>query len=261
MQVKLSISIVVYRKYDDVIEAVDSIEKQTSSQLKKTIYIVDNSQVGEHHYERMTFEKHLRQYTDVVYINTGENLGFGKGHNYVMERLQSEYHAIVNPDIVLNEDAFSALISYMEKTDAGMTIPRLLNEQGDLLDAYRRNPTVFDMYLRMFTKKVCQKRRDCHSMKDQDYTQPFQVPFGQGSFLVIRTELWKRLKGFDDRYFMYLEDADLCRRVNQISKLMYCPDATVVHRWEKASHKNMKLFSIHMKSMFTYFNKWGWKLC
>lgn len=261
MDVKLSISIVVYKKYDDVIETVDSIEKQTSSQLNKIIYIVDNSQAGAVAPERMAFEKHLRQYSDVVYIDTEENLGFGKGHNYVMDRLQSEFHAIVNPDIVLKEDAFSVLIDFMEEHNAGMSIPKLINEQGELLDAYRREPTVFDMYLRMFTKKVWQKRRDYHSMKDQDYTQPFQVPFGQGSFLVIRTDLWKQLNGFDDRYFMYLEDADLCRRVNQVSKLMYCPDATVIHKWEKASHKNMRLFSIHTKSMFTYFNKWGWKIC
>ena len=261
MDVKLSISIVVYRKYDDVIEAVDSIERQTSNQLKKIIYIVDNSQSGAIAPERMAFEKRMKQYPDVVYIDTQENLGFGKGHNYVMDRLQSQYHAIVNPDIVLEEDAFSTLISFMEENNAGMAIPKLINEQGELLDAYRREPTVFDMYLRMFTKKAFEKRRGYHSMKDQDYSKAFQVPFGQGSFLVIKTDLWKQLNGFDDSYFMYLEDADLCRRVNQVSKLMYCPNATVIHKWEKASHKNMKLFMIHAKSMFTYFNKWGWKIC
>ena len=58
---------------------------------------------------------------------------------------------------------------------------------------------------------------------------------------------------------MYMEDADLYKRVNQLSKLMYCPYATVIHRWEKGSHKNMKLFKIHLKSMFLYFKKWGIK--
>ena len=257
----MSISIVIYKKYDDVFEAVDSIEKQTSRQLTKIIYLVDNSQSEEEDPERMAFEKHMQQYPDVVYIDTKENLGFGKGHNYIMDRLKSEYHAIVNPDIILKEDAFSALISFMEKNDNGMSIPKLLNEQGELQDAYRRELTVIDMYLRMFTKKAFQKRKDYHSMKDQDYTRAFQVPFGQGSFLVIKTELWKQIHGFDDSYFMYLEDADLCRRVNQVSQLLYCPDATVIHKWEKASHKNKKLFKIHTKSMVTYFRKWGWRLC
>ena len=78
---------------------------------------------------------------------------------------------------------------------------------------------------------------------------------GQGSFLVIRTELFKKLNGFDDRFFMYLEDADLCKRVNEISKLMYYPGASVVHRWEKGSHKNKKLLMYHIQSMRKYFEK------
>ena len=59
---------------------------------------------------------------------------------------------------------------------------------------------------------------------------------------------------------MYLEDADLCRRVNDESTLVYYPEAEVIHKWEKESHKNKKLFAIHLKSMFEYFNKWGWKI-
>lgn len=124
----------------------------------------------------------------------------------------------------------------------------------------RETLTVFDMFLRMFTKNVFKKRKSYHSMRDMDYSHPFEVPFGQGSFLVIRTDLWKSLNGFDDRFFMYLEDADLCRRVNENSKLMYCPDAIVIHKWEKESHRNKALFKVHIQSMIKYFNKWGWKL-
>ena len=96
-------------------------------------------------------------------------------------------------------------------------------------------------------------------MQYEDYSKPFQVPFGQGSFLVIKTELFKRINGFDERYFMYMEDADLCKRVNQVSKLMYFPGATVVHKWQRGSHKNKKLFKYHIESMRHYFKKWGYK--
>ena len=96
-------------------------------------------------------------------------------------------------------------------------------------------------------------------MYDADYTQPFQVPFAQGSFLVIKTELLQELKGFDERYFMYMEDADLCKRVNEVSKVMYFPGTTVKHKWEKGSHKNRKLFKIHLNSMKQYFKKWGFR--
>jgi len=103
-------------------------------------------------------------------------------------------------------------------------------------------------------------RQAKHTLQHKDYSVPFQVPFAQGCFLVIRTELFKSLGGFDDRYFMYMEDADLCRRVNERSSVMYYPGATVMHAWEKGSHKSRKLMKIHIRSMLSYFNKWGWKL-
>lgn len=59
---------------------------------------------------------------------------------------------------------------------------------------------------------------------------------------------------------MYVEDADLCKRVNQVSKLMYYPEARVIHKWEAGSHKNKKLFLYHVQSFKHYFKKWGWKL-
>ena len=105
-----------------------------------------------------------------------------------------------------------------------------------------------------------EKRKAKHTMQYQDYTKPFRVPFGQGSFLVVRTELFKELNGFDDNFFMYLEDADLCKRVNQISKLMYFPNATVIHKWGRGSHTNKTLFKYHLQSMMVYFKKWGIKL-
>ena len=256
----LTISIVVYKKYDDALEAVSSIEKYTNKSLKKKIFIIDNSCYNNDFKNRVDFENKLQKYNDVEYFNTGQNLGFGKGHNFVLNRLNSQYHAIVNPDIILQEDAFSEIISFMQQDETiGMTIPRLTDEHGNLQAVYRREVTIGDMFIRMFLKNCFKNRQAYHTMQDCDYSKPFQVPFGQGSFLVIRTDLLKKLKGFDDRYFMYMEDADLCKQVNQLSKLMYCPYATVIHKWEKGSHKNMKLFKIHLKSMFLYFKKWGIK--
>ena len=200
-----------------------------------------------------------QQYKDVTYVSTGKNLGFGGGHNYILEMLESKYHAIVNPDIILEEDAFSELISFMDDESIGMCVPRLVDEEGNLLGVYRRELTVWDMFIRMFLKGAFKKRQAYHTMQDMDYTKVFDVPFAQGSFLLIRTELFKQLKGFDERFFLYMEDVDLCKRLNQISRLCYCPHATVIHKWEKGSHKNGKLFKLHVQSMISYFCKWGWR--
>lgn len=259
MQVTISVCILVYKSYRDVIDTIKSIESNTESNTTKKIYIVDNSPSESDGIDEL--KGVISQFEDVVYLHTGENLGFGRGHNYILDKIDSKYHAIVNPDILLEEDALTKIVQFMEANeDYGMVIPKLTDENGVRQLVYRKNPTVFDMFIRMFCGSLFSKRQAEHTMQNEDYTRPFYVPFGQGSFLAIRTELFKKLNGFDDGYFMYLEDADLCRRVNQESKLIYCPEATVIHKWEKGSHRNMTLFKYHVNSMIYYFKKWGWKM-
>lgn len=252
--IDISITIVAYNNQADVRDAVRSIMEHTNGRLSKKIYIVDNST------EANQLSSLAEEYEDVVYQRPGGNLGFGGGHNYVLPELDSQYHAIVNPDILLTEDSFFVLLSFLKQSQAGMAVPRLLDEQGNLQAVYRRDLTVFDMAVRMFLPSHFCKRQHYHTMQDMDYGKPFPVPFAQGSFLVIRTELFRELGGFDERYFMYMEDADLCKRVNDVSSLWYCPDTAVIHKWERGSHKDMRLLRIHISSMFRYFCKWGWKL-
>ncbi len=246
----LSVCIVAYNDEEDVLTAVRSMYEYIPSFISKTVYIVDNSD------RPNTLRESLGAYPDIEYLKPEKNLGFGGGQNYVISRLDSRYHAIVNPDIVFNEDPFSALISFMEKENCGMAVPRMTDESGELLKVYRLDPTPFDMFIRMFLKGCFKKRQARHTMQDMDYSRPFRVPFAQGSFLFVRTELFKELKGFDERFFLYMEDADLCRRVNSVSELLYCPYATVIHKWGQGSHKDIRLFLLHVSSMIKYFVKW-----
>lgn len=254
---KISITIVAYHNYDDIKEAIRTIEKYTDKDIDKHIYIVDNGEAE--NIDSIDFKGFIAAYKDVEYIDVGRNLGFGKGHNYIIDRLDSTFHVIVNPDILFKEDSFSKLISFMNSDEEiGMCVPKLVDEQGNMQLVYRKDPTIFDMFIRFFCRKLFIGRFKAHTLQNQDFTKPFQVPFAQGSFLMIRTQLFKDLNGFDEDYFMYMEDADLCRRVNQISKLMYCPYTEIIHKWERGSHKCNKLFKIHLKSMAIYFSKWGY---
>lgn len=255
---KLSISIVIYEDYTDVKNAVESIEKETPPELEKEIYLIDNSEHGESDAGEREFREFIAAYPDLTYRKSGGNIGFGAGHNLCREEYDSEYHAIVNPDILLKEDAFSPILFFLdENPDIGMLIPRILTEDGQLQKVYRRDVTPLDMFIRMFCGGHFKKRQDYHTLQDQNYDEVFDLPFGQGSFLVMRTELFKEIGGFDDRFFLYMEDADLCRRVRQKARFVYFPGASVIHKWEKGSHKSKKLFRIHVESMIKYFRKWG----
>lgn len=259
MSSRLSVTIVAYNDYNDIKNAITSMNQYTS--IDKNVYIVDNGVEVAVKNDVEDFKSFLSRFDDVEYINPGKNLGFGKGNNYVLTRLTSEYHAIVNPDICFVEDVFEPIIAYLDNNlDIGMCIPNIIDQDGNRQLVYRKEPTVFDMFIRMFCNGLFPKRFKEHTLQYEDYTKPFQVPFGQGSFLVIRTSLFKKLGGFDDGFFMYLEDADLCKRVNQESKLMYYPNATVIHKWKQGSHKSKTLFKYHINSMRYYFKKWGLKL-
>lgn len=260
MEQKITASIVAYNNYENICNALASMEEQTTPNLSKKIYIVDNGAGISDPKDVEDFKAFIEKYADVEYLDAGENLGFGKGHNKTIPLMRGAYHAIVNPDILFCEDAFMKIVEWMDHhPEAGMVVPYVTDEKGNKQEIYRRELTVFDMFNRMFLHELFRRRARKHTMQDMDFTKSFQVPFAQGSFLVARSKLLIQLGGFDEHFFMYVEDADLCKRVNQVSKLMYYPGARVIHKWQAGSHKNGTLFKYHVKSAIYYFQKWGLK--
>ncbi len=244
---------------------IRSLMRFADPELQFCIIAVDNSDIhagdfllAEQDRFVSEFSKHDSSTHQFRYVDAHANLGFGKANNVALNMVDSQYHVFVNPDILFISDALTPLKIFMDvHQDAGMCIPRMVDTEGKPLKVYRRGVTVLDAFNRMILKNRLHKRDYWHTMCDEDYSRPFRVPFGQGSFLFARTDLLKQLGGFDDSFFMYLEDADLCRRVNQVSQLVYCPDVTVIHKWEQGSHKSLRLFEEHLKSYITYFKKWG----
>mgnify|MGYP000101886375 CR=1 FL=1 len=88
--------------------------------------------------------------------------------------------------------------------------------------------------------------------------EPVFAPYLSGCFMFFRSEALLALGGFDERFFMYMEDVDLSRRCASKFGNVYYPLAKVTHLHERASHKNINLLKAHLKSTFQYFNKWGW---
>lgn len=253
----LTFSIVAYKNYSQIINAVNSINRYTKT-YSKEIIVVDNTE-QEFFSDYIEDINRLKSLDNVIYIQNLKNLGFGKANNIALAEARGKYFVICNPDILLIEDSFGKIIPYLEKnSNIGGVIPKLIDQQYKIEPVYRRDITLWDIFVRYFNPGgIFNKRRAYHTMQDMDYSKSFRVPFGQGSFLVIRTPLMKELRGFDDRYFMYMEDADLCKRLNQVSVLEYFPDTSVIHLWQKGSHKNPRLMKWHIKSMIKYFRKWG----
>jgi len=148
--------------------------------------------------------------------------------------------------------------------DIGMVCPRVLNEDGTNQFLNKRYLNVMDLFVRRFLPPIfhpiLKHRLDRYQMRDVGYDKICDVECIPGAFMLCRKAVLKAVGGFDPRYFMYFEDGDLCRKFRLYGYRTVCyPNATVIHGYERASHKSVKMAMILIANMFRYFNKWGWK--
>jgi hypothetical protein len=191
--------------------------------------------------------------------------GYGENHNLNLQRAQGRYFVIMNSDMTVAPEVLVALRDYMDSySSVGIVAPKILNPDGTIQGLIKRYPTVWDLFLRRFMpgrlRRHFRGRMDYYEMRDVGYDHEREVPFLSGAFMFCRSDLLKRLGGFDPRYFLYFDDTDLCRRVQQTHRTAYYPATAVTHYWERAAHKNWKFSWIFMQSAWRYFNRWGWKL-
>lgn len=251
----ISVSIVLYNNpAEDVINAVNSV---LSSSRKIVLFLVDNSE-----------EDHFRykfQSPRIHYIFTGKNLGYGKAHNLAIERSKelSKYHLVLNPDVEFSGSVLDTLFQFMEKrSDIGLVMPKVLYRNGETQYLCKALPSPSDLFLRRFfpgpLKKLVRKKMERYELKGKDYNSIMDIPNLSGCFMFMRNEVLQTVGGFDERYFMYLEDTDLCRRINEYYRTVYFPGVSIIHGYSRASYKSFRLMKHHLVSSLSYFNKWGW---
>jgi GT2 family glycosyltransferase len=199
-------------------------------------------------------------------LRPGLNLGYGAGHNLALRSLAAvaaPYHLILNPDIQMQSGLLGELVAVMDEVpEAGLLMPRVLYPDGSTQYLCKLLPTPFDLILRRFAGGPLQwlfsRRMMRYEMKDFDYFRPAYVPVLSGCFMFARRSVLESIGGFDERFFLYMEDTDLCRRVGDVSRLLFWPWATVIHSHAQGSYKNLHMLRLHVRAAVAYFNKWGW---
>lgn len=196
----------------------------------------------------------------ISYIRSEQNNGFGHGHNLAMARFldKCDYFLICNPDISFVQGALERLYHFARDGKHQFVSPRIYYSDGRLQYSCRLLPTPANLFLRRFFPSWAAKLDVTYEIQRADYTQSFSVPTVSGCFMLMSSNLLKTLGGFDERYFMYLEDVDLCRRALPLTEILFYPGSTITHVFGKGSYKNLNLFTYHIKSTISYFNKWGW---
>jgi len=142
----------------------------------------------------------------------------------------------------------------------GLLSPMIKYPGGNIQYLCKRNPTFIDLFIRLTLPKFFTKRQHYFEMRESGYDKEFEIEYATGCFMFFRTEIFKKLQGFDEHFFLYLEDADITRRVNEISRTVFYPYNYVLHEWQRGTHKIPKLMWIDVLSAFYYFRKWGFRL-
>ena len=250
----ITVSLVLYNTGME--EAKRAIFSLLATDLNIKIFLVDNSPTD-------ALKELGSLDSRIEYIFIGKNLGYGKANNLVINNVlsETEYHLVMNPDVYFEADTLDKIYAFMqENKDIGLTMPRVYHYDGTEQRLCKLLPTPKELIIRRFIPDGNYKDKisRIYNMWDADYESLMDVPFLSGSFMFMRASVLAEVGGFDERFFLYCEDLDLCRRIGEVSRTVYFPGAKIYHGYQKASYLNTKLMLIHSLSAIKYFNKWGW---
>lgn len=249
----ITASIVTYSNKPDILQ--QAVKSFLNTNLKVKLFISDNSP-----------DDSLRKIFDderIEYIYNNANLGFGKAHNICIQKIEqtSSYHLILNPDVYFNAGVLEELKLYMDiNSEVGLVSPQVLYPDGTIQYSCRLLPKPVDFLIRRLKplSKIYKNREKSQELQFTGYNKEMDVPFILGCFMLIRNSVFSEVGMFDDRYFMYLEDLDLCRRIHSKHRTVFYPLVFIYHIYGKESRRNIRLLKIHLESLIKYFNKWGW---
>ena len=227
---KVTVIIVSYNVRSYLAHAIDSILKSNYSNLE--IIVIDN-----HSYDG-TFEYLKENYKDIdslKVISNRENIGFGKAVNQAYRIANGNYILILNPDTIIEENTISTMVDYLEKNEnVGMVGPKILNADGTLQLACKRSfPTIKVALPKILGLDRIFPRSRWAGKYNLTYLDPekiHKVDAISGSCMLMKSDLFKEMNGFDERFFMFGEDLDLCKRIWESKhEIHYIPYTKIIH--------------------------------
>ena len=247
---KFSVLIVNYASWPLTLRCIESLRKARYGDFE--IIVVDNDTV-----EPPELPSAVRL------IRNKENLGFARAHNRGIAASNGDPVVIINPDTVVERDFFEHLQEFVtENPRVGIAGPRILDSEGDLQLSARREISALSGFLgrtslltRLFPKSSLVKSQ-FPAVTDQ--SRPTSVDWVSGACMVVRRDTLRDIGPLDERFFMYFEDADLCRRARAAGWLVYyLPHVEIVHQTGASSRSRPKAIWLLHKSAFLYHRKHG----
>lgn len=188
----------------------------------------------------------------ITVLENSQPLGFGANHNAAFRQCETPFFCVLNPDIELIGNPLRLLSEELNSSDAGLCAPLVLNSGGAEEDSVREFITPWRMVLRKLGVASGNAKL---SVGESSFCPDWVA----GMFMLFKTEAFRRVNGFDESYFMYCEDVDICTRLWQAGlPVLLCPKEQVIHHAQRASRRDLRHLRWHLVSMFRYFARyWG----
>lgn len=184
---------------------------------------------------------------DITVIRNAHVKGFGANHNQAFANAHADFFAVLNPDVRLQPEVFPRLLQACEDATIGVCAPAVVAPNGRLEDNARKFPTLARVARRMVSRSL---RRPTLPDYSAERGFPQEVDWVAGMFMLFRSAAFASVHGFDERYFMYLEDADICRRLWKRGwRVIISRESAVVHDARRATLHSFRHFKWHVTSL------------
>jgi GT2 family glycosyltransferase len=195
------------------------------------------------------------------------NIGYGAAHNLALLESASDYHLVLNPDVVLDPPAISEALRFLQThPEVGLLTPAVTGPDGAPQFLAKRFPNVFDLALRgLGSPRLSERfrhRLDRYVHRERGIDTPAEdLEVASGCFMLLRRELAQSIGGFDRRYFLYFEDFDLAVRMRGAgARIAYVPQVRIVHFGGGAARKGWRHVAMYVASGCRFFGRHGWRL-
>jgi len=243
---KISIIIVSHSQAGHLQQCLDSI-RRFAGDIPHETYVVDNASTDR------SIDVVEKGFPDVTLIKNQENPGFGRANNQALSRAAGDFVLLLNNDARLTPGALEAMLAAMEKnTDTGIISCRLENPSGVAELSFGKMPGLKND----FVQKILQTGLFSGFIQ-RKLSEPAYPDWVSGAAMLIRSACLKACGHFDENFFMYLEDADLCVRARKHGwKVYYLPTASIKHaRGESWKNSPASLRLAYRKSQIYFYRK------
>ena len=251
---------------DSLAEAVETLVRRTP--MPVSIYAICNDAPQDIQAVEALIQSCAQGADEVTwhFIEGHGNIGYGAAQNLAIRRTEAEFHLMCNPDLIMAPDVLVEAVRFLKASSgAVLAAPQGFDAEGRYARLAKRSPTLLALALRALSVEPSNGllgRRVATYVCDEALPAeaPAPIELASGCFMVARTAALKAIDGFDEGYFLYFEDFDLCRRLASHGGIYELPTAKITHYGGHTARRGLVRTLRFARSGYRYFNRYGWRI-